>query len=74
MSEAAQAMFDLRIIKKKGYTLPMRVQNRLLLKEKKRAVIQDSMLQYLTKVSTPLSFLQCFNYIFSWDNTEEMTL
>ena len=30
-------------------------------------------IQYLTKMSTPLTFLQIY-YIFSWDNTEEMTL
>ena len=31
-------------------------------------------IQYLTKVSTPLTFLHIFLYIFPWDNTEEMTL
>ena len=28
----------------------------------------------ITKVSTPLTFLQIFKYISSWDNTDEMTL
>ena len=27
-----------------------------------------------TKVSTPLTFLQIFKYISSWDNTDKMTL
>ena len=31
-------------------------------------------IQYVTKVSTPLTFLQILDYIFAWDNTEEMTL
>ncbi len=30
--------------------------------------------QYLTEVSTPLTFLSIFYHIFSCDNTEEMTL
>ncbi len=30
--------------------------------------------QYITEVSTPLTFLSIFYYIFSCDNTEEMTL
>ena len=28
----------------------------------------------ITKVSTPLIFLQIFKYICSWDNTDKMTL
>ena len=28
----------------------------------------------ITKVSTPLTFLQIFKYISSWDNTDKMTL
>ncbi len=31
-------------------------------------------IQYLTEESTPVTFLQIFYYIFSCDNTEEMTL
>ncbi len=31
-------------------------------------------IQFLTEVNTPLTFLQIFYYIFSCDNTEEMTL
>ncbi len=31
-------------------------------------------IQYLTEVSAPLTFLKIFYYIFSCDNTEEMTL
>ena len=31
-------------------------------------------LQCITKVSTPLTFLQIFKYISSWDNTDKMTL
>ncbi len=30
--------------------------------------------QYLTEMSTPLTFVKLFYYIFSCDNTEEMTL
>ena len=30
--------------------------------------------QCITKVSTPLTFLQIFEYISSWDNTDKMTL
>ena len=28
----------------------------------------------ILKVSTPLTFLQIFKYISSWDNTDKMTL
>ena len=31
-------------------------------------------IQCTTKVSTPLTFLQIFKYISSWDNTDKMTL
>ncbi len=31
-------------------------------------------IQYLTEVSTPVTFLEIFYYIFSCDNTEEITL
>ena len=31
-------------------------------------------IQCITKVSTPLTFLQIFKYISSWDNTDKMTL
>ena len=31
-------------------------------------------IQYIQKVSTPFSFLQIFNYIFSWENSGEMKL
>ena len=31
-------------------------------------------IQCITKVSTPLIFLQIFKYISSWDNTDKMTL
>ncbi len=31
-------------------------------------------IQYLTEVSTPLTFLLLFYYLFSCDNTKEMTL
>ncbi len=31
-------------------------------------------IQYLTEVSTPLTFFLIFSYIFSRDNIEEMTL
>ena len=30
--------------------------------------------QCITKVSTPLTFLQIFKYISSWGNTDKMTL
>ena len=31
-------------------------------------------IQYITKVITPLTFLQIFKYISSWDNTDKITL
>ena len=31
-------------------------------------------IQCITKVSTPLIFLQIFKYISSWKNTDKMTL
>ncbi len=37
-------------------------------------IYTDKHIQYLTEVSTPVTFLYIFYYIFSCDNTEEMTL
>ena len=31
-------------------------------------------IQCITKVSTPLTFLQVFKYISSWDNTDKITI
>ena len=31
-------------------------------------------IQWITKVCIPLTFLQIFKYIFSWDSTDKMIL
>ena len=35
---------------------------------------QINNVQCITKVNTPITFLQIFKYISSWDNTDKMTL